>query len=337
MISFDWTFSEIQPWEMYKYFIQRSTLLCCVVTWVYAVYALQRTTENIEKKIFSILFRYQFCVCTDIIDAQMLRISIAHHTPYTYPHKSAEKCIRWFYIIIIKSTIYLFVWMLLYVLLLLFIFMLLLLLSLSTYTYLYLCCGKRQKNGSHVWTDIIYFLVSEWMFICLFISTFSWYSWMCVYVRTFTSLHLYMFSNSMCRYAYVIYVAFMSCETELIRPIEKENKIKFIVLCMHFFPSCILNQKHFNKIHTHRLHTPSVFPFIKIVSSKFHRKKILKCFFSLSNSKLLLINSIYIYTINQNQNHSLHEPCLGCAAPYGFHNAMPLSTDTSIFAVSSIR
>lgn len=28
------------------------------------------------------------------------------------------------------------------------------------------------------------------------------------------------------------------------------------------------------------------------------------------------------------------EPCAGCAAPYGYKNAMPLSTDTYRFSVS---
>jgi hypothetical protein len=33
--------------------------------------------------------------------------------------------------------------------------------------------------------------------------------------------------------------------------------------------------------------------------------------------------------------NSLKEPCPGCAAPYGFHNVMALSTNTYRFAVSS--
>lgn len=34
---------------------------------------------------------------------------------------------------------------------------------------------------------------------------------------------------------------------------------------------------------------------------------------------------------------SLREPCAGCAAPYGYRNVMPLSTDTYRFAVSFDR
>lgn len=34
--------------------------------------------------------------------------------------------------------------------------------------------------------------------------------------------------------------------------------------------------------------------------------------------------------------NSLREPCTGCAAPYGFYNAMSLSGDTSTFSVSFI-
>lgn len=34
---------------------------------------------------------------------------------------------------------------------------------------------------------------------------------------------------------------------------------------------------------------------------------------------------------------SLKEPCAGCAAPYGYHNVMELSTDTHRFAVSSSK
>ena len=30
----------------------------------------------------------------------------------------------------------------------------------------------------------------------------------------------------------------------------------------------------------------------------------------------------------------LEEPCDGCAAPYGYHNIMPLTTDVQYFAVS---
>ena len=30
----------------------------------------------------------------------------------------------------------------------------------------------------------------------------------------------------------------------------------------------------------------------------------------------------------------MKEPCPGCAAPYGYKNAMPLSTDTYLFSVS---
>ena len=33
----------------------------------------------------------------------------------------------------------------------------------------------------------------------------------------------------------------------------------------------------------------------------------------------------------------LEEPCDGCAAPYGYHNIMPLTTDVQYFAVSQAR
>lgn len=43
------------------------------------------------------------------------------------------------------------------------------------------------------------------------------------------------------------------------------------------------------------------------------------------------------YTLLHSQTiQSLKEPCPGCAAPYGYHNVMRLSTDTRQFSVSRI-
>lgn len=35
--------------------------------------------------------------------------------------------------------------------------------------------------------------------------------------------------------------------------------------------------------------------------------------------------------------NSLREPCPSCAAPYGYHNVMALSTNTHLFAVSQLK
>ena len=35
--------------------------------------------------------------------------------------------------------------------------------------------------------------------------------------------------------------------------------------------------------------------------------------------------------------HRLISPCTGCVAPYGFHNQLPLTDDTSQFRVSKVR
>lgn len=35
--------------------------------------------------------------------------------------------------------------------------------------------------------------------------------------------------------------------------------------------------------------------------------------------------------------NSLHEPCPGCEAPYGYRNVMALSTNTHLFAVSQLK
>jgi len=43
----------------------------------------------------------------------------------------------------------------------------------------------------------------------------------------------------------------------------------------------------------------------------------------------------FLYNISVFSLLSLEQPCTGCAAPYGYHNVMSLSQDTSRFAVSS--